>query len=84
MTELDRICPDALIVDFAMPGMDGAEVAREARALRPDLPIIFASGYSETAAIKAVMRDRSRLLQKPFNVRELQAALQDLLTDRPT
>jgi CheY-like chemotaxis protein len=79
LAELDRSDPDALILDFAMPGMNGAEVARKARKRRPDLPIIFASGYSETAAVKAVMGKRCRLLQKPFKIHELQSTLHELL-----
>jgi signal transduction histidine kinase/ActR/RegA family two-component response regulator len=82
LTELDRFNPDAMILDFAMPGMNGAEVARKARKHRPGLPIIFASGYSETAAVKAVMGEHSRLLQKPFKVHELQSALHELLAGR--
>jgi CheY-like chemotaxis protein len=76
---LERISPQVMILDFAMPGMNGAEVAKKIRALRPDLPIIFASGYSETAAIRSVTSDRSRVLHKPFKVHELQAALGELL-----
>jgi CheY-like chemotaxis protein len=62
-----------------MPGMNGAEVARKVREVRPDLPIIFASGYSESAAVTAAMGERSRLLHKPFKIRDLQSALYDLL-----
>jgi signal transduction histidine kinase/ActR/RegA family two-component response regulator len=79
---LERISPDMMILDFAMPGMNGAEVAKRIRQLRPDLPIIFASGYSETAAIRSVTGDRSRVLHKPFKVHELQAALGELLADQ--
>jgi CheY-like chemotaxis protein len=79
---LERISPDAMILDFAMPGMNGAEVAKRIRQRRPDLPIIFASGYSETAAIRSATGDRSRVLHKPFKVHELQAALAELLTDQ--
>ena len=78
---LQQISPDVMILDFAMPGMNGAEVAKRIRQLRPDLPIIFASGYSETAAISAVTSARSRVLHKPFKVHELQAALRELLAD---
>jgi signal transduction histidine kinase/ActR/RegA family two-component response regulator len=81
LAEFDRVDPDALILDFAMPGMNGAEVARKARRRRPDLPIIFASGYSETAAVKAVMGKHCRLLQKPFKIHELQSILQELLRE---
>ena len=76
---LERISPQVMILDFAMPGMNGAEVAKRIRQLRPDLPIIFASGYSETAAIRSVTSDRSRVLHKPFKVHELHAALGELL-----
>jgi signal transduction histidine kinase/ActR/RegA family two-component response regulator len=76
---LERISPQVMILDFAMPGMNGAEVATKIRQLHPDLPIIFASGYSETAAIRSVTSDRSRILHKPFKVHELQAALGELL-----
>src|SRR6185312_15663646 len=38
LAELDRTDPNAMIIDFAMPGMNGAEVARRVRELRPDLP----------------------------------------------
>jgi signal transduction histidine kinase/ActR/RegA family two-component response regulator len=79
---LERISPDMMILDFAMPGMNGAEVAKRIRQLRPDLPIIFASGYSETAAIRSVTGDRSRVLHKPFRVHELKAALGELLVDQ--
>jgi CheY-like chemotaxis protein len=38
---------DLLITDFAMPAMTGAELARLARNLRPDLPVLIATGYAE-------------------------------------
>jgi signal transduction histidine kinase len=79
LARFDQIAPQLVILDFAMPEMNGAEVARGLRERRPDLPIIFASGYSETAAIGAVMGERSRILRKPFKMHELQAALSDLL-----
>jgi len=79
LAAFDGIKPDAMIVDFAMPGMNGTEVVRRARERRPDLPIIFASGYSESVAVKAAMSEHSRVLQKPFNVHELQSALRELL-----
>jgi signal transduction histidine kinase/ActR/RegA family two-component response regulator len=58
--------PDIALVllDFAMPGMNGAEVARELRARRPDVPILFATGYADTAALAVLGEDE--LIQKPF------------------
>ncbi len=76
---LKRRRPDILLVDFAMPGMNGAEVAVAARALHPDLPILFASGYADTAAIERVLGEDATILRKPFRIDDLQGALSGLL-----
>ncbi|HEX8535506.1 MAG TPA: response regulator [Allosphingosinicella sp.] len=67
--------PDAAIVDFAMPGMNGAEVARQARLLHPDLPVLFASGYADTDALGDALGSEMPLLRKPFQLGELAAQL---------
>jgi len=36
---------DAVVLDYAMPGMDGAQVARALRQIRPDVPILLLSAY---------------------------------------
>ena len=41
---------DLLFSDVMMPGMSGVELAQRARDLRPDLPVLLASGYSEEMA----------------------------------
>jgi CheY-like chemotaxis protein len=38
---------DLALIDFAMPGMNGAEVARQVQSKRPTLPIVFLTGYSD-------------------------------------
>jgi CheY-like chemotaxis protein len=79
LAALERLVPDIMVVDFAMPGMNGAEVARAVRARRPDLPIVFASGYADTAAIKGVNGREVTVLRKPFRVDELEAVLAEAL-----
>ena len=79
---LERALPDLVIVDYAMPGMTGAEVARAARARRRDLPIVFATGFAETAAIETVLGRNTAVLKKPFRIRDLQDALDAALSDR--
>ncbi len=62
-----------------MPGMSGAELAERARALSPELPIVFATGYSETAAITAVVGAGAPLLKKPFSISELEQILRSVM-----
>ncbi len=75
LAALDRWRPDAMILDFAMPGMTGAQVAAAARSRRPDFPIIFTSGYSDTAAISEIPGRPTPLLRKPFKVEDLEGVL---------
>ena len=63
----------------SMPGMSGAEVARQIRALHPDQPILFVSGYSETEAVKRTAPN-APLLAKPFRADALQKAVRGALT----
>lgn len=76
---LDEVEPDLLLLDFAMPGMNGAQMAEVVRRQRPDLPIIFASGYSETAAIEGAVGKAAVLLRKPFSVGDLHSVLETAL-----
>jgi CheY-like chemotaxis protein len=70
---VDRGAPiDLMIVDYAMPGMNGAEVIARARALRPQLPIILITGYAE-AGLAADLPEDVQLLRKPLRVSELLA-----------
>jgi len=71
---------DLLLVDFAMPGMNGAEVARAAQNRQPDIKVLMVSGYADSAAIDAALGN-ARLLRKPFDVAELGAAVAETLAD---
>ena len=68
---------DVAVVDFAMPAMNGAAVAQAARRLRPGLPIVFASGYADTAAVDAV--PGATILRKPIQIAELAEAVRRIL-----
>ncbi|MEJ1935249.1 response regulator, partial [Nostoc sp. NIES-2111] len=68
--------------DFAMPGMNGAEVARRIRETRPDLPIILATGFAESAALDSIARPDTPVLRKPFGLDELQLILNEVIATR--
>ncbi|HYE01343.1 MAG TPA: ATP-binding protein [Alphaproteobacteria bacterium] len=63
-----------MLVDFAMPGMTGADLARLARDQRPDLPILFMTGYSDTDGLQGLATEET-LLRKPFRVDDLEDKL---------
>jgi PAS domain S-box-containing protein len=79
LAELQRDQADLVIIDFIMPGLSGAEVARKIRAKRRDQPILFVSGYSETDAVKRTAPD-APLLAKPFRAEALLKAVRGALT----
>ena len=74
LAEVERERPDLVILDFIMPGMSGAEVARKILAKAPEQPILFVSGYSETEAVKRTAPE-SPLLAKPFRADALAKAV---------
>jgi CheY-like chemotaxis protein len=68
---------DLAVVDFAMPGMNGAETAREITARRPGLPVLFVTGYADLTALREIGEDR--VVQKPFRNDELAGKIRRLL-----
>ena len=68
---------DVAVVDFAMPRMNGAALAQAARRLQPGLPIVFASGYADTAAFEVV--PGATILRKPIQIAELAEAVRRTL-----
>ena len=79
LAEMEREKADLVIIDFIMPGMSGADVARRIRARLPDQPILFVSGYSETVAVKRTAPD-APLLAKPFRAEALHRAVRAALS----
>lgn len=71
---------DLLFTDVVMPGsVSGIDLAREAGRLRPGLPVVLATGYSEDVAGAAGLR----VLPKPYRVEDLAAAIEAELARAP-
>ncbi len=69
---------DLLLADFAMPGLNGAELGKAAQMKQPGLPVLIVSGYADSAAVEAAL-GTTRQLRKPFDMAELGAAVAEVL-----
>ncbi|WP_165679754.1 response regulator, partial [Metapseudomonas otitidis] len=71
---------DLLLTDYAMPGMNGAELASLAQQQQPGLPVIFITGYAELGGLD--LPDQV-VMQKPFREADIAAKLRAALEERP-
>jgi len=67
---------DLMMTDVGLPGMDGRELAKQAHMLRPELPILFASGYAESIEVP----DGMYLIGKPFSIDQLRDKVKSILS----
>ena len=72
---LDTQPVDLVFSDVVMPGMSGVELARKIRAVKADVPVLLATGYSA----EIVRAGRVRGVPKPYRPRELGEAIVDVL-----
>jgi CheY-like chemotaxis protein len=71
---------DLMISDIGMPGMNGRDLANAARTHRPDLPILFITGYAEQATQRsAFLGDEMSMITKPFSLEALAAKIDELI-----
>ncbi len=73
-----------LITDVVMPNMDGPTLVREVKRLRPDMAVIFMSGYAEEAFRRHDEKaEELHFLPKPFGLKQLAAKVKDVLAAAP-
>jgi signal transduction histidine kinase len=71
---------DLLITDVGLPGLNGRQLADAARALRPDLQVLFITGFAGNAAVgNGVLEAGMEILTKPFSMDALAAKLQAMV-----
>ncbi|ATE63045.1 ATP-binding protein [Rhizorhabdus dicambivorans] len=74
------IAIDLMISDVGLPGMNGRQLADTARLHRPDLPILFVTGYAENAAIRSgFLGANMGMITKPFSLDDLGRKIDEIL-----
>ncbi|WP_397453481.1 response regulator [Pseudomonas sp. NA-150] len=71
---------DLMISDVGLPGMNGRQLAEIGRQLRPDLKVLFITGYAEHAAVRAGFLDAGmQMITKPFAFDHLTAKVREMI-----
>lgn len=69
-----------VLTDIVMPHMNGSELAQRLACLRPDLPILFMSGFADDPFLEAIGKSSLPFLPKPFTSEALMQAVRQVLT----
>ena len=70
---------DLLVTDVGLPGMNGRQLADLAREARPDLKVLFMTGYAAGAAAKDFLQPGMRMITKPFDLDNLSRMIDDMI-----
>ena len=70
---------DLLITDVGLPGLNGRQVADAARLLRPNLKVLFMTGYAEKSLAKEMLAADMQMITKPFSMDVLMKRLREML-----
>jgi DNA-binding NtrC family response regulator len=72
LTEIDKIAPDLVLLDYLMPGMNGIEVLQTIRKTQNDLPIVMITAYGTIdLAVEAIKAGADDFITKPFDPEHL-------------
>jgi two-component system cell cycle sensor histidine kinase/response regulator CckA len=82
LQEWPDLSPDLVLMDFVLPDMNGVELVRRLRELRPGLPVLYFSAYSEHEELRPALARGVPYLAKPFTTAQLNARVRQLLDGR--
>jgi DNA-binding NtrC family response regulator len=80
---VERDCPDLVLLDVKMPGMDGLEVLDRLKAAHETLPVLVISGHGTiSTAVEATRKGAFDFIEKPFSSEKVLVALRNALNQR--
>lgn len=69
---------DAVVLDLAMPGMDGIETFKRMRRVRPEMQVVLLTGHATVAqGVEAMKLGAVDLLEKPMDIHDLQSRIEE-------
>jgi DNA-binding response OmpR family regulator len=72
---------DLLVTDVGLPGMNGRQLADQARETRPDLKILFITGYAESVAMAGgFLQPGMEMITKPFDLDNLSRRVRAMIS----
>ena len=72
-----------LMTDVVMPGISGRELSQRVQAVRPDIRVLYMSGYTDQAVVHhGILESDAVLLQKPFTLNALALKLREILGNK--
>ena len=75
---------DLIISDLTMPGLTGPELATACLDLRPDIPFVLSTGFSETVSPEKLRTTGIReMVAKPFNLHQIGEIIQKVFKEEP-
>jgi CheY-like chemotaxis protein len=74
--------PALVILDYMMPGLDGAETAREIARVEADVAIVFSTGHAALRTLRNAAGEGAQILEKPFTLDELDQLIRETLAAR--
>ena len=81
LAAIEQEQPDVLVLDLKMPDLNGPEIWEQLAGVRPDVPVIFFTGYAERdVRSRLPVHARALYLQKPFTYHTMLAAVGQALT----
>lgn len=82
LEKVQESCPDMVLLDMKIPGMDGIEILKRLKKSHPDVQVIMMTAYGELDLIKESMNwGAERYFTKPFDVFEVRDAVKELLEE---